>query len=182
MRSIEDEDALELPVDRRGFLRKECGSCRRQFKLRHTEADTTLFLRRVSKGLPHANEHEIAIASAPRSCPYCGHRADADAWWTEEHRLCLSKIAASLSEEIRFEQLRYVERTLGQNPYLTFLPVAPAPFHSSMRAEPDDMRVVPLVCCGEEVKVRDTWTGSIHCPYCGIEHETEPPHSLAAIE
>jgi len=182
MRNREADESFELPVDRRGYLRKECSSCRRQFKLRFTDADNALFQRRVAKGLPHANEHEIATGAAVRICPYCAHHADADAWWTEEHRLWLGKIAASLSEEIRFEQLRYVERTLGQNPYMTFLPVAPAPFHGQMRAEADDMRVVPLVCCGEEVKVRESWAGPIHCPFCGIEHETEPPHSAAGIE
>jgi uncharacterized Zn-finger protein len=164
------EEQLKLPLDRRGFLRRECAICHRQFKLRWSEQDAMLVMRRIGAELRHVNDHEVVGHAAARTCPYCGTAAEADAWWTEEQRLFLTKKAAALGEEIRFEQLRHVERTLGQNPNMTFLPVPPTPFRLSVRAEPDDMRVVPLVCCGEDVKVRDSWTGTIHCPFCGAEH------------
>lgn len=164
------EEQLKLPLDRRGFLRRECASCHRQFKLRWSEQDAVLVMRRLGAELPHVNEHEVRPLLAHRTCPYCGTVADADAWWTEEQRLFLSRRAAALGAEIRFEQLRHVERTLGQNPNPTFVPVPPAPTRAVVRPEPDDMRVVPMVCCGEDVKVRDSWAGAVHCPYCGTEH------------
>lgn len=164
------EEQLKLPLDRRGFLRRECSACHRQFKLRWSEQDAVLVMRRLGAELPHVNEHEVRPARAMRTCPYCGAEADSDSFWTEEQRLFLTRKAAALGEEIRFEQLRHIERTLGQNPNLTFLPVPPAPFRLGVRAEPDDMRVVPMVCCGEDVKVRDSWTGSVHCPFCATEH------------
>lgn len=165
------EEQVRLPVDRRGFLRRECASCHRQFKLRWSEQDAVLALRRLGRELPHVNADEIASLSARRICPYCGAAAEPDEFWTEEQRLFLSRRAMALAEAIRFEQLRHVERTLSQNPYLTFLPVPPGPFLHGLRPEPDDMRVVPLVCCGEDVKVRDSWQGTVRCPFCGAEHE-----------
>ncbi|WP_373048462.1 hypothetical protein [Vulgatibacter sp.] len=170
------EEQLKLPLDRRGFLRRECSTCHRQFKLRWSEQDAVLLLRRLGNELRHENEHEVVTHPVSRTCPYCSASAHADAWWTEEQRLYLSRKAAALGEEIRFEQLRHVERTIGQNPNLTFLPVPPAPFRAGVRAEPDDMRVIPLVCCGEDVKVRDSWTGTIHCPFCGVEHDIQRGH------
>jgi len=164
------EEQLKLPLDRRGFLRRECATCHRQFKLRWSEQDAVLVMRRLGAELPHVNDHEVRPGTALRTCPYCAVQADADTFWTEEQRLFLARKAAALGEEIRFEQLRHIERTLGQNPNLTFLPVPPAPFRFAVRAEPDDMRVVPMVCCGEDVKVRDSWTGAIHCPFCATEH------------
>lgn len=169
------EEQLKLPLDRRGFLRRECATCHRQFKLRWSESDAVLMLRRLGSVLRHVNEHEVTPHPMRRHCPYCGARADADSWWTEEQRLFLTKKAAALGEEIRFEQLRHVERTLSSNPYLTFLPVAPTPFRYTVRPEPDDMRVIPLVCCGEDVKVRDSWNGRIHCPFCGVQHTLKGP-------
>lgn len=165
------EEQLKLPLDRRGFLRRECATCHRQFKLRWSEQDAVLVMRRLGAELRHVNDDEVVPHTVRRTCPYCGAQADGDTWWTEEQRLFLTRKAAALGEEIRFEQLRHVERTLGQNPNLTFLPVAPTPFRDAVRPEPDDMRVVPLVCCGEDVKVRDSWTGTIHCPFCSAEHE-----------
>lgn len=164
------EEQLKLPLDRRGFLRRECTTCHRQFKLRWSEQDAVLVMRRLGAELPHINADEVGPGAAHRTCPYCAVGASADAFWTEEQRLFLSRKAAALGEEIRFEQLRHVERTLGQNPNLTFLPVAPSPMRLGVRSEPDDMRVVPMVCCGEDVKVRDSWTGSVHCPFCAAEH------------
>ncbi len=180
--TLREEEWAELPVDRAGFLRKECSTCRRQFKLRRSDADAALFLRRIARALPHANGHEIASPLPIRACPYCGHRGDGDEWWTDEQRLFVTKIAGALAQEVRFEQLRHVERTLGQNPFLTFLPVAPAPFQSRLRPEEDDMRVLPLVCCTEEVKIRESWSGTIHCPFCGIEHDTDPLHPASVSE
>lgn len=176
------EEEIELPVDRRGFLRKECGNCHRQFKLRRLESDGAYFLRRMARGLTHGNEHEIPSTVPMRSCPYCGRRAEGDEWWTEEQRLFLTRVATSLSEKVRFEQLRHVELTLGQNPYLTFLPVAPAPMVTQLRPEVDDMRLVPMVCCGEEIKIRESWTGTIRCPFCATEHETDPMRPLPGAE
>lgn len=161
---------LRFPLDRRGYFRRECPDCHRQFKLRWSERDAQLVQRRLHGLLAHHNEHELSKVHALRHCPYCGHLAEADVWWTEEQRLFLQKRSAALGEEIRFEQLRLIERTLEQNPYPTFLPVAPVPFAFATRPEPDDMRVVPLVCCGEDVKVRESWTGPVICPFCGSEH------------
>lgn len=164
------EEQLKLPLDRRGFLRRECATCHRQFKLRWREHDAVLVSRRLGAVLPHVNGDELAAPTPGRHCPYCSSQAEADEWWTEEQRLFLSRKAAAIGEEIRFEQLRQVERTLALNPYPTFLPVAPTPFRYMVRPDPDDMRVIPLVCCNEEVKVRDSWKGGIHCPFCGVEH------------
>lgn len=169
------EEQLKLPLDRRGFLRRECPTCHRQFKLRWREKDAVLVIRRLGAVLPHVNGDEVQTAPVRRHCPYCASHADADEWWTEEQRLFLSRKAAAIGEEIRFEQLRQVERTLAHNPYPTFLAVAPSPFRYSVRPDPDDMRVMPLVCCNEEVKVRDSWKGGIHCPFCGVEHTIKPP-------
>lgn len=167
------EEELRLPLDRSGFLRRECPRCHRQFKLRWSEREGRGVLRSLGLVVLHQNVEEVA-PGALLDCPYCAYRAGEGEWWTEEQRIFLSKRASTLDEEIRFEQLRHVERTLAQNPYPTFLPVAPAPFRVAIRAEPDDMRRVPLVCCGEEVKVRESWLLAIRCPFCGIEHDPGP--------
>lgn len=164
------EDEVRLPVDRAGFLRRECPCCHRQFKLRWSEREGRGILRSLGEVVAHENVEEVG-PDGTLDCPYCAHRADESAWWTEEQRVYLSKRATTLDEEIRFEQLRHMEHTLAENPYLTFLPVPPAPFQVSIRSEPDDMRIVPLVCCGEEVKVRESWQGAVRCPFCGTEHE-----------
>lgn len=128
-------------------------------------------LQRMAARLAHANREEAQWPLERRTCPYCGAEADDDAWFTAEQRAFLDDRAQSLGLEVRYEQLAHVERTLPSNPSPTFLPVRPAPRDQALRAEPDDMRVVPLLCCREELKVSESWLGTVRCFYCGLEHE-----------
>jgi hypothetical protein len=169
--NLGNEELLKIPLDRRGFLRRECPSCHRQFKLRWSARDALLVQRRLGKLLVHANDHELLRGFTLRRCPYCAFQADADDWWTEEQRQLLSRRAAALGEEIRYEQLRHVERSGVHGAGATFVAVPPDPFSFKPRAEPDDMRVVPLLCCSEDVKVRESWENRLACPFCGIEHD-----------
>lgn len=128
-------------------------------------------LQRMAARLAHANREEAQWPLERRTCPYCGAEADDDAWFTAEQRAFLDDRAQSLGLEVRYEQLAHVERTLPSNPSPTFLPVRPAPRDQALRAEPDDMRVVPLLYCREELKVSESWLGTVRCFYCGLEHE-----------
>src|SRR5215218_8933899 len=60
---------VPLPLDQDGLIRRECPSCRRQFKWHNGPA----------------NEEAEAEGSPPiYYCPICGEPAPQDAWFTEE--------------------------------------------------------------------------------------------------
>lgn len=158
-------ETLSLPLDPRGFFRRQCPGCRREFKLRWTEFDGSLVLRHLGAAIQFANADELAQA-APLICPYCAHEEQAGSFFTPELQAHLAKRAQNLVAEIRFEQLRHVERSLSDNPYPTFLAIPPEPFGEEIAPEPDDMRVVLLPCCGEEIKLPEAWAEGIRCPYC----------------
>ena len=158
-------ETITLPLDRAGFSRRRCPDCQREFKVRWTETEGRLLLHHLGASIRLANLDEVDQAH-PLACPYCAHRESADGFFTPDQREHLARRAESLEAEIRFEQLRLVERSLGDNPYPTFLAIPPTPFQATLGPEPDDMRVVALPCCGEEIKIRESWTGWIRCPYC----------------
>ena len=164
-----------LPRDRLNFVRRECGGCHRQFKVRLTELDGLMALRRMASQVTHENGHEASCLDVERRCPYCGVTGQDDDWFTAEQRAFIDKRAESLNQEIRYEILAQCERSLSANPYLTFLPVRPTRSDAELKAEPDDMRVLPLLCCGEEVKISENWPGPLFCFYCGCEHELFEP-------
>lgn len=170
---VEPAELLRLPADRMGFVRRECPACHRQFKVRQTSLDGEEIFNRLHGQVNHCNEHEgLGCAEAAvRCCPYCGSRAADGGWFTAEQRAWLDKRAQSFGEELRYEQLAHVERTLSVNPYPTFLALRPKKPTVTLRPEPDDMRLVPLLCCGESLKVTDTWVGTLTCFYCGCEHD-----------
>jgi hypothetical protein len=163
-------ESLVLPADISGFVRRECPTCHRLFKVRAAHLGG-LVLARVLGKITHQNGHELEVKGSTRHCPYCGARAGEEAWFTAEQRNWLDKRAETFALELRYEQLAHVERTLGVNPNPTFLPVRPAMPECRLRPEADDMRAVPLLCCGEEVKLSESWPGPVHCFLCGTEHE-----------
>jgi len=164
-------ERLALAIDRQGFLRRECPSCHRLFKVRATGLEGRAALRRLLAPVSCENLHEAAWPPASRHCPYCGGAAGDDQWFTAEQRAFLDERGQTLGQEVRYEQLAHVLRTLAQNPGPTFLPVRPERCERRPPAEPDDMRLVSLFCCGEELKISETWQGPVRCFLCGTEHE-----------
>lgn len=164
-------ESLALPMDSGGFVRRECPTCHRLFKVRGTHLEGRLVLLRLSSLVAHANRHESDWPEAVRHCPYCGAQATDERWFTAEQRAFLDGRAETFGQELRYEQLMHVERTLADNPNPTFLPVRPERGAAALPAEPEDMRRVPLLCCREELKICEGWTGPVRCYFCGTEHE-----------
>ncbi len=158
--------ALELPRDSEGFVRRQCPHCARPFKTRPFPTDGRALHRHVLSRLAHANGHE-GDSVALRACAYCGKWAVLEAWLTPEQRLFLDEQARALRDQVRYQALLYVLRTLSKNPRPTYVVVPPKTRRSAMAPEPDDLSKVLLLCCADEVKVLPGWEGSIFCPRCG---------------
>lgn len=168
-------ERVELPLDRQGFLRRECRKCKLPFKVRGTRLDGLLVLRHLAREVPHQNDHEASWLDVTRFCPYCATPACDDAWLTFGQREFLDARAESYGQELRYEILSHVRRTLSANPYHTFVAVKPSRGKRELAAEPDDLYAVPLLCCSERIKVVDTWAGPITCFYCGLAHALVSP-------
>ncbi|MFZ5468433.1 MAG: hypothetical protein ACOZIN_03255 [Myxococcota bacterium] len=151
-------------------MRRRCPFCQLSFKTRPYPSDGVSMHRLLSQKLVHQNAHEAQGGLTRRACLYCGKTAPPDGWLTPEQRAFLEEVAAAFLRQVQFEQLAYVQRTLGQNPRPTFVQLAPAPTRArAMPPEPDDLVPVPLLCCGEEAKALPQWRGSVYCPRCGAK-------------
>lgn len=168
---------VALPQDSAGFVRRSCPFCERSFKTRPFPTDGLAVQRQLSRTFHHENPHEID-ASALRACVYCGRMAPPEEWLTAEQRAFLDQLANGLVQEVRFDQLSHVARTLAQNPRPTFVLLPPRRPPGAMPPEPDDLRPVPLLCCGEEAKIVDDWQRSLFCPRCGTKQATTTRHRL----
>jgi uncharacterized C2H2 Zn-finger protein len=161
---------VELQQDPSGFVRRQCPGCLRIFKTRPSYIDPMLVHRRLVSLFPFENPHEGYGDVPTWTCLYCGHRADADEFLAREQVEYLQELSRALANHVRFEQLSHVSRTLAQNPRPTFVAVAPDELPGPMPPEPEDLRPIPLVCCGEDVKALWDWDGPMFCPRCGARH------------
>ena len=165
---------LRLPQDSAGFVRRECPYCHKQFKTRPFPTDGLSVQRYLEKQLPHENPHELERPAPPNLCLYCGKAAPPEAWLTVEQRSFLKRIAGEYARELRYTQLTYVEQTLAFNPRPTFVAIPPTSGYAVMLPEPDDLQLLPLLCCGEEAKGSELWAHQVFCPRCGARQDSRP--------
>ena len=155
------ELSMSLPLDRDGFLRRECPACEREFKWRPTPEG--------EEGVP---------APAGYHCPYCARTASADQWWTKgqveaaEWQVYIEVLKPTLDR--LGDGLRGKSDGLVQISTSIEWPERPPPLE-----EPDDMRRIDFVCHSTEpVKVALRWEGPVSCLICGaLASAAEAPRS-----
>lgn len=149
------EIPISFPVDRDGFLRRECPHCGKQFKWHNGPANA------------EAEEHPPPPAY---HCPMCGQPAAHDSWWTQEQIAYAEAQAAPSVAQFIEESVDELFKGFKNNQYVRLersghadIPDAPAPL-----VETDDGRIVTSPCHSyEPVKIPDDYAGTIHCLICG---------------
>ena len=166
-------EAFALALDPGGLLRRECEECHRVFKVRVGELDAHSTFRALARHLVHANDAELADIPPERFCPYCPATAPDDAWFTAEQRAAVEQRADHWRRELRYQQLSQPRRTLGDNPFVTYLAVPPEPMPKRAAPVPDGLRPFPLLCCREVLFISSAWHGPVRCHFCGVVNEID---------
>lgn len=151
------ELSMNLPMDG-GFVRRECPSCKRQFKWHHG---------------PTPRRPEEAVDPEIYFCPYCGEPAPADDWWTTEQIEYAQELAAEPAMNAIAEEFK---RSVGQGRNSLFQlsikydePEPPSTLH-----EASDMVLVEPPCHDwEPLKIMDDWVSPVHCLICGASFTLE---------
>jgi TIR domain len=145
--------SLQLPLDKDGFLRRECPHCGRQFKQWQGTRD------------------ETQESPEPYYCPYCYASAGADTWYTAQQReyiqqQAMAEIVGPHLYRLQ-EQLEQVSQSgLFRIEMNTPLLVEPEPL-----AEYNDMIRLAFPCHVEEpIKVDEQWDQEVACAVCGINY------------
>ena len=146
---------ISIPLDKDGFLRRECPTCEREFKWFHT---------------PEGSDATIGPADGGYFCPYCGVQAQPNMWQTQAQvklvrETAMSEVvgpilrdfAAGISSRNKPGAMVQVKASYSEPP-------APEPL-----AEDDDMVQVDFPCHSTEpVKVLEDWDSPVHCLICGM--------------
>jgi hypothetical protein len=142
---------VSLPLDSDGFLRRECPTCRQEFKwLSHQEGD------------PNAEPVTQYF------CPLCGIPAGEDQWWTPAQVTYTHGVGGPAMD--RYVQ-DSVEQMLNGVKGMTFKPNRSFSLGietPDALAEPDDMMIAEPPCHpNEPIKVPDDNASKVHCLVCG---------------
>lgn len=161
---------MSLPLDKDGFLRRECPHCERQFKWWPTSSEEI--------------SEEIQEAPEAYFCPYCHEPAALDAWWTKEQleyaqQLAVAEALGPQLRRTKNELKRGNRRSKGISFEMSnFALSRPEPL-----IEPDDMVRVDMPCHPEEpLKVDEGWDGEVACLVCGIRYPVDLVRALPEEE
>jgi hypothetical protein len=142
---------MSVPLDSDGFLRRECPTCEREFKWRHTPS----------------GEQSVAAPDAGYFCPYCTSQAPAGSWWTkpqveaQRSRIYDEVVKPKLDDFA--DSARQASAGFIKIDVTTTGPAKPPPL-----TESDDMRRVDFECHPTEpLKVLEDWNQPVHCLVCG---------------
>ena len=140
----EIEILINLPLDKEGFIRRECPSCKQEFKwLAKTDSKSEL--------------------ATHYFCPLCGKSAKPDSWWTP----------AQVEYEKGKAEVE-MDRGLQNNLHKILPNSKNMSLQSSSKSvpditEPDDMVIRESPCHkNEPFKIPENYTkGSLYCYICG---------------
>lgn len=145
---------MEIPLALdNGFLRRECPTCLREFKWHHG----------VTAGRP-----SDAVDPEQYTCPYCGHRATHDSWWTTDQLDVIRQAALVETSRELTETFAGLSRKHGSGGLSFKVTTGSAPLSPIPTSETDDMATIESPCHPyEPIKVLEHWDGPFHCIVCG---------------
>jgi hypothetical protein len=150
------ETSMSLPLDSDGFLRRECPTCEREFKV-------------FAKAGDDAEAADAGDECPPGGyrCPYCVVQAPPENWFTKPQielaqsiltREFIDPTIDDFADEMRKAGGGLIDIDVERSES-----VPPEPL-----TEGDDMRRVDFACHpATPVKVLDDWTRPTHCFICG---------------
>jgi hypothetical protein len=142
--------SMSIPLDD-GFVRRECPAGKRHFKWFSDET---------------ADRPDDAVDPDMYFCPYCGERAPADEWWTQEQLDHAEALAADAIIQNFVDAFKrgFSGRRRGLRVSVSADPSAPPP----ALAEPPGIVIVEPPCHPwEPLKVEEDWEPPLHCRICG---------------
>jgi uncharacterized Zn-finger protein len=157
--------SLRLPLDKDGFLRRECPHCGRQFKQWQGTRD------------------EMQESPESYYCPYCYASAEADHWSTAQQ---LEYIQQQAMAEIVGPDLYRLQEQLEQASQSGLFRIemnAPLVVEPDPLVESNDMMRLAFPCHVEEpIKVDEQWNQEVTCMMCGIRYPIDEVRTFSREE
>lgn len=150
------ELGMSLPLDSDSFLRRECPTCEREFKV-FVDPDEE-----EDDGGPDSDEGYF--------CPYCGVQAPASAWWTRAQLELAESIVATRIIDPSISDLGDSLKDLGRRSggLIRATVEYDEPEEADAPTEDDDMTRVDFACHPSlPLKVLDDWPKPARCFVCG---------------
>ncbi len=143
LRQLEGRTTVSVPIsdDEEGYFDRECPSkeCLFQFKI-------------------HGEDWKDKVGDEEVFCPFCGHTADADKWWTQEQiehakQVALAQIKSALGGALKRDAARW-NRRQPRNSFISM----------TMKVNGRPRRVPLPLAAAEPLRLK------VACPVCACRY------------
>lgn len=176
------ETDISFPLDRDGFFRRECPFCHKEFKVLLEKDELVDFIQKHKDSFMIEPKEEtmesddVECSDIEFTCPYCGQRAPANHWWTQEQIAYIDIVIQNiLAKTVNESLIRPLKRTF-QRPSSGQVSIR---FESKEMKyqepwispeETNDMKIFNLPCCQRKIKIEEDWLDIVYCFFCGFPH------------
>jgi hypothetical protein len=175
---------ISFPTDDENYFRRQCPLCRKEFKVLldkkelkdlAKEGIETFMLERKSE---REGVEETEKSEPEFTCPYCGQLSPASDWWTDEQKAYIGVYVENIATRLINEELiRPLKRNFGRSS-TDFVKIRVDAQERRMKEpwispETNDMEIFDLPCCTRKIKIKEDWTGKVHCFFCGFPHKNQ---------
>lgn len=144
--------SIELPLDSDGYIRRECPSCRTEFKCHYGPTEDT---------------PEDAVDPSFYYCPLCGKSAALDAWFTTSQIEYITAFGMREFLDELNDEMKGSVNSLNSGLLRVEMKTNPPPIPNRLH-EPDDMTIISSPCHPwEPVKVPEEANAPYYCLICG---------------
>jgi hypothetical protein len=158
LRNVSNDEVtlgMSVPLDSDGFLRRECPTCKREFKW-----------------LPSTTEDPGAEKPSDGGyfCPYCGIQAPDGSWFTKAQvEFAQNMVATEVVGPLLKDFVRKANSTSRRSGGMVKMSARyDPPDKMDSLTDADDMQRVDFECHpSEPIKVLDEWNHSVYCLICG---------------
>lgn len=179
----EIEKRISFPVDDKGFFRRACPFCQREFKVLLEKEELTdvaqqgldsyMVVKEEVKEKPKDKETESRFF-----CPYCGQQALGNSWWTESQLGYVRSITENITAELINENLiRPLKKSFPKSSSglisISFEGKEMEQRELHIAPETDDMEIFDLPCCNRKIKIENNWEDLVYCFFCGFPHKKQ---------
>lgn len=170
---------ISFSLDAEGFFRRECPFCRKEFKVLLEKEELSQFAQKGIESFMIESKEETNNSQESDSyedefvCPYCGQRASADSWWTQEQLSYIHIFGENIMAQIINDNLiRPLQGKFQKHDsFISFQGKEMQQREPWISPELSDMKIFNLPCCERKIKIDDNWNKRVHCFFCGFPHE-----------
>ncbi len=171
------EKNISFPLDTKGFFRRACPFCQREFKVLVEKEELNNLAQESLESFMVEKEKTVEEKKESKFfCPYCGQQSPSNSWWTEPQLQYIRDVAKNvMADLVNKDLINPLKNILSKSNSglfsISFKGKEMEQKELHMAPDVDDMEIFDLPCCNRKIKIENIKEDKVYCFFCGFPHK-----------